>query len=368
MTTYQLVPYVVSVHVRGKRDELRVLSDYDNKHNSIVDAYAQILAAHRGLDMVNPKATEQRFKVDRVRQKDGCVFAVVEPGRSGIVSRLEKPSAIVPRDYGDTEFVPLRQMLVYKPGQYQALLLMEKAGLFGSKTLTQCVLQESFTRRHRRLTLAIDPAVSEAAVRQIMAEQPIKALVFHRPMPKDNTGNSLMLGEPVVDLEVRMSPPRRKFFSRGGLADSTVTSDSLLGVLAPVLHADRSAAAAVATLNEEGWESGLELKMPSGTTRTVNVTRQDAITMSFPIAVTGSLDDRPSDAEFLRACQAAVEDMATRDRAQTDTSRILGLSEGDGALCHTDGAECNTGTEWEAVWGVDNDQRQSATRSVPDPS
>ena len=249
-------------------------------------------------------------------------------------------------------------MLVYKPGQYQALLLLERAGLFGSKTSTHSLLSASFSRRHPKLGLAIDPAVSEAAVRKIVAEQPIKALVFHRS-PKDSTGKSLMLGEPVQEIEVRMTPPRKRVFSRQSLPAGSVTSDSLLGVLAPVLHAGQTLDGGVATLNEEGWQSALEVQMPSGTTRTVNVTRSDAITMSFPIGNGATAADRRSDVQFLDACQQAVEDLAARDagRQVGDQSRMLGLAAGDGDMCQTVGTEWDADGSWEAVWGVDSSQR-----------
>lgn len=355
----------MTVHVRGKRSEVRALNNYDNKHSNIVDTFAEIMAAHRGTVMVNPREPSQHLKIDKVHRKSGCVYAVVEPGRNGLVSRLEKLLTVIHRDYGDTEFVPLRQMLVYKPGQHQALLLMEKAGVVGSKTLTHLMLQASFQRKHTNLGLAIDPAVSEEAVRRVMDKQPIKSLVFHRINPTDATGKTLMLGEPVVQLEVRMTPPRRKFFSRQSLKDNTVSSESLLGVLAPVIHPDRQGEAGIASVNEEGWQSALELKMPNGTTRTVNVTRQDAITLSFPIEVISGEDDRPTDDDFQKACVAAVEDLAAGGGAMTDASRMLGFSPGDGALCHTDGAEVTQGTDWEVIWGVNHDgQRASSQGSV----
>ena len=104
MTTYQLVPYVVTIHVKWKREELKVLNDYDLSGGNILDAFAGIMAAHKGLELTNPSQPENRFRVDSVVRAANSAFAVVEPGRSGIVSRLEKPAGQpVPREYVDTE-------------------------------------------------------------------------------------------------------------------------------------------------------------------------------------------------------------------------------------------------------------------------
>src|SRR4051812_27092391 len=121
---YQLVPYLMSVSVRGKSDELRPIWDLDAKKTSLHDTLTKIALASRGRHFIDPNDPARKLELSSLRIGDETIFTEWHPGRSGIESSIRRQDgSVVPRTALDTEFVPVRHVIFSPPGGFFAILL-----------------------------------------------------------------------------------------------------------------------------------------------------------------------------------------------------------------------------------------------------
>lgn len=314
-TTYQLVPYLLKVNVRGKPLETRPINDLDGSGATLSEAVLRIFDGLRGRELVDPADDNRKLRLNVLRGGDRTAFIELGPGRSGIVSRLERAPAddggspeIINRTRRDTEYIPVRHAFYYPAGSHYATLLAERVGVSGAVTFLAQVLRKTFNAYYPDLVLDIVPAVTGEVMRKMAEGRPVKSLVFTRPRPSDTSGKMLMVAGEAVEVEVRVKTPRRRRWGWKALSTTAgeVTRDSLLGLLAPALGSEASDGE-VQRLLDENWQAAIELTLPNGAVRTVNVASSDAVTMSFPIPERIPSDDRPDELDFTAACHETLK-------------------------------------------------------------
>lgn len=348
-TTYQIVPYLLSVGVKGSSTETRPIWDINGKQATLLDAVAKTVAASRGRQFPDQTTPERKLEVAALQVGDHALYMRWQPGRSGIESEIRRPDGeTVSRSTKDTEYVPVRHVLICPPGSAFALLFAERVGQVGAVTMTTRLLQGTFQKYNGDLRLRAAPAVTSEVMHKMIADQPIKGLVFKRPRTGDAEGHMINVSGEPVHFRVELSPRRRHFWKIDKLPKETasqeVTTASLLGVLAPVLRPGVDHEQAVASLLEEGWQSALSVKFPNGSQREVNMTESHATTMSFPIVDSADdIGERPTDEQFRQACEDALGLFEGQYGIGSDAPK----------LCQwTDDEWQDPGTPWEVQWEV----------------
>jgi len=341
--SYELIPYTVTVHVKGDPKELRPLHDFDLAGANIREMWASALAAHAGRRLVNPKNATSGLRILDVRVGQTTVLAVAKPGVSGTVGELEKATGgVVPKDYADFDWTDLRALLIYGNGSSQAVLLLERVGKIGVKTNLTLLMQDVFRRRWPNLVLEIRPTMDSESVKELVAKAPIKSIGFHRSMPTDRAGKTLMVGSPVVSMEIWLKPPRRVNFSRNGLIGQNLSTDSALGVLSEAWGLP------VDDLKEQGWEPRVTVKTPSRRERRVSISKTDMMTLTFPLG--GQDGGQPELPDFLTTCDDALTELV-----DANDGSAFGITASDAKLgiCSEERQEAQAGRGWKAEWGVD---------------
>lgn len=317
-TTYQIVPYLVHAHVRGKPNETRPVDDLDARGAQLQDVILRIFDGVRSRgELVDPKNAERKLRVQRLSSGASCVLVELEPGRSGISSQIEKPPAkksgvatatTITRDRADTEYIPARHAFYFAPGSHQAILLAERVGVSGAITFINELISKTAAKYYPDLVFLLRPAMTGEVMRELTKDAPVKTLVFTRPRPTDTTGATMMIGGEQFDVEVRLKAPRRQKFQRKALRGKSgeVDRDSLVGILSTVL-ANQGDAIAVQRLLDANWSAATEVTLPNGAVRTIDVSSSDAVTMSFPIEESHPSGDRPSDEDFAASCVKTLE-------------------------------------------------------------
>ncbi|MET8846628.1 hypothetical protein [Amycolatopsis sp. NPDC004625] len=360
MTTYQLVPYLMSVAVHGSPTDIRPTKDIDGNGFHVLDALAKIFAASRGILFRDPDDQNRHLIISKLHRGKEAIFVEIQPGRSGIKSEIRKADGTrMSRDEVDTEFTPVRHCYYCPPGGHHVIVIAERVGLAGATTMSYTLLSKTFEKYFDGLKLNNLPAMTEDLLRKSVEEQPVKALVFKRPRAGEGSDKLIMVSNESVEVEVRLTPRRRKFWTSKSLPQGTEdrpTRESLLGVLVPVLKPGVQEDDAVKALLDEGWESSLAVKMPGGTQRLVNVHSSRAVSMSFPIVSEtddGATASRPSDDEFKAGCVEILELLSGQ----------YGLTDRSAGQCKWDTHEWNDASAepWEVVWDEPNGSATSRT-------
>lgn len=345
---YQLVPYLLSVGVRGNATEQRLIGDLDTKGASLHNAVAKIAAASRERHFTDPGNAARRLELSALHRGEQTVFIEWNPGRSGIESSIRRhDGTVLPRSVKDTEFVPVRHVIFSPANSSYALLFAERVGTTGAMTMSSKLLKDTFGKYYPDLRLDIEPAVTTAVLQKMIEDQPIKTLIFTRPRPGDVSGRFAKVAGESVELEVRMRPARRRWWNLKGLPtegeSQQVTAASLLGVLAPQLRPDLNEQDAVNSLLEDGWEPSLQVKFKGGAQRQVNMATAHSTTMSFPIIPEEEDQgpERPTDEQFRDACASVLQLFIGQ----------YSLDERSPASCRWAEAEWqDEGDAWEVQW------------------
>ncbi len=306
---YQLVPYLLQVHVRGKPSETRPVDNIDAKGTTLLDVLARSADALRGKTLLDPEDSNRKLRLTRVRTGDRMLFIEFEPGRAGLKSTIEGDT-IFKRKEGDTEYTPLRYAIYFPSGSHAAILLAERAGQASCVTMASRFLISNFGTMLGDLILTVNAAVTGDVMNQMTRERPIKSLVFTRPVGRDVSAKLMHEAGVTVPMEIRFRAPRRRSWRWNELpadASGDITAESLLGILAPEIGETGDGAAS--RLLDQGWDVATEVKFANGATRTVNVTSHSSITMSFPIHDPDQNPDagQPDDDEFRQACVRTYE-------------------------------------------------------------
>lgn len=297
---YQLVPYLLQVHVKYKPKETRPVDDIDAGGLELKTVLLRILDGMRGVELKDPADGHRKLRLSRIHSGDRTILVEFEPGRSGLRSQIEGASTFE-RTEKDTEYAPLRYFFYFPKASHAAVLLAEKAGTASCVTMVSKLLMTNFFAILGDISLKISPAVADDVLRRMREEATVKSLVFTRPVSQDGSGRVMHIAGHSVPLEIRARAPRNGRWLWSNLpkgASGSVTKESLLGIIAPELGGDGTEMS-LEHLGEN-WIVSTEVKFKNGATRTLNVESGAAITMSYPIFPEDqtSADHRPDDREF----------------------------------------------------------------------
>lgn len=354
MTTYQLVPYLVSVRVRGMQQETRPLSDLlGNGTVELAGELASVLHAHRGglRQEHGEVSSPAQLQVDSVRSGRRALYAVVSPGRSGIESTIRRATGeTVDRRFSDHELIGKRHVMYYPANGHRAVLLAERIGGAGAIGPLTKLLKSAWGTRYPETVLTIAPAMAQQALGAALNEQPIKQLVLTRPTAPNG---SLMVGGKQTTISTVLKPPRRQRWARKDFAKGTANiSTAILSEVASILRPGADPEKAAQAMLDDGWQVAVTLNLPGGTERTINVSSTTAVSMSLQILEgQNEPDHRPTDEEFGNACRKVISDGLL---AQWD------IHPSSSPACSWDDTEWDSAGSWKAVWNV--------VQPSPDPS
>lgn len=359
MSTYQLVPYFVSVKLH-KSDETRPLDDLFAGGEQLSSELGGMLAACSGKLLVQPRVKNPRHvRVEWVGKPDERQLnIIVSPGRSGVESRIRnRAGAETPRSFTDVELMPLRHFLIYPTGGHRAVLFCERVGGSGAVTALSDLMKSMWRAKHSTSTLEIAPAMADAAMQAVIAERPIARLRLQRTQ---GPNGNLAIGQLDVEYVLEVKPRKRGGDWRLKNFRQDNPSIGILQEMVPVLSptSELSREEAAAQLLEDGWSVGVTLKMKGGTRRTVNVEDNTSISMSFPI-VEGEVapGNRPDDAAVLSACKSVIQDGLVED---------WGLGKGSADLCQWTQVAWQDPGGWKVGWDdVDSTAPPSAGTVSP---
>jgi hypothetical protein len=347
MATYQIVPYLISLAVRSKPSETRRMDDLDGSGLDILDVAGGIFTTHRApLRLRNPSnLTAPIHQITSVRRGDRAVFVVIAPGETGIASEVEHANGThTVRSPKDTEWTDLRHVVYRSPGSHRALLLAERVGQRGAVSPIAGVLRDAWSAsKGRDAILKVNAATSEEHMRQAIEDSPITGLRFTLPNPNDPNLAAMSVGGQRTNVELRLRPKRKRgqpspwTIGRFRKGDEPLIT-TLLSEVTPILMRGADPEAAAIALLEQGWRTKVEVKLPGGTKRTIDVATDLSVTMSFPV-VEGrdDLDDRPTDVEFADACNRVIETLYPGEAGGPDP-------------CTWGSDECDTVKGWKVVW------------------
>lgn len=353
MTKYQLVPYVVRVHVRGLPAETRPMGSLDGGTMNFADELNGMLLAHLGKTVVqdDTAATRpHRLRIDSVGKGDNTINFVVAPGKSGIKSDIIRPDGkAVSRDFVDTEHVPLRHYLAYGPNQHEGILLAERVGGDGAITALRTLIKQTWAARHDELTITIAPAGDEQLWSKVLAKRPVVKYQMTRPATPDGK-LSVTKKSAIYTVDVR--PPGRSerwslksARSKAKKADRSLRS-VLLQDVSPVLapgYDDPEDGAQ--SLMDEGWSVAVQLELESGQRPVVNVESDASVTLTFPI-IEGQ--EEPTSLPETDDVLAAVQRLVT-----AGVFKANGIAKSRGAGLQWVAEPCKyEGSPWKVAWSV----------------
>lgn len=351
MTTYQLVPYLISVSVRNKPDETRPLDDLFAGGEQLADEIGACLAVHAGTLYQQPSQAVRplTLRVEHVGVTGRHLSATMSPGRSGIRSKIRKASGQeMDRDFTDTELVPLRHYIAYGQGAHRALLLAERVGGAGAITPLSALLKDAWRAQYPDTVLKIEAAMAEEAWQSSLSKRPVKG---YRLSMSTVPSGSMQVGKDDREITVDVRPARRgdrwklkKQIKRARKSDKPL-AEVILREVTPLLAPDaKDGDVAAKELYDAGWQVAVTLELEGNVTRTVYVEDNAALSMSFPI-IEGENEPMkmPSEDDVVEAVRRIIGDGMLAP---------WGLPKGHASSCSWTKEMCNDSGSWKAQWDV----------------
>lgn len=361
MTTYQLVPYLISVNVKGSPNETRPLDDLFGGQEDFSTEIAGLLAAHVGHVYKEPgsggKGSAKSLRIESVgKGAPRQLNAEISHGRSGIESKIRRPDGSeLARGFMDTELMPLRHFLIYPANGHRAVLFAERVGGNGAISALLQLLKTTWASKHSTTTLTIANAMSEAAMQGALAQRPISRI---RLVKAKAPNGSMALGGLEVEYVMEIKPKGRgKNWLASKFSGGDGTADSILREVVPVLRPGASQEDGAKALAEDGWQVAVTLRLAGGTSRTVMVEDKTSISMSFPI-IEGEAapKERPGDAVVLEACRGVIRD---------GLASPWGLEPSAASVCTWSEVPWQDQGGWKAQWDVDDQPASPGAGAVP---
>ena len=343
---YEIVPYLVTLHPARVTD-LRPINDLDGKKTTLKASVGRIYSALTGVKLTNPLDNTKSLRFVSLQAGANTLLAGVEPGSSGIRSRIEQDKTIFNRDLPDSEHIPLRQAFVFPSGSTYGWLFSERVAGIGSITISANMLKQNLRKMFPGMVPDVSPAMDQNVVRTAIKESPVKGLRFVRPAPKDASGRFAEIGGKKFNLEVSLRTLRGSKLKVSDLVSGdhiVPTKPEMLGYLVPLIQSDLKDSDKIkAQLLEDGWRPILRVQL-NGKERSVSVGQERTRDLAFPITNPAGiiLAGVPTDDEFKQSCADVLNVFAGSFGLPTDTSGTCQWG--------TEEFKLKDGDQWEVVW------------------
>ncbi|WIV44523.1 hypothetical protein [Glutamicibacter nicotianae] len=227
---------------------------------------------------------------------------VIEPGRRGLESEIRgdgKPG--FKRSSKDSEFIPLRHIIIFPENSHTAIVFAERFGHYGVITFLRTCFQSVFMRRLSTVTMDFDPLTTLSALRNAT----YKKLSFRAPRRKNPDGTLLDFA-PSVGIHVDLKKQKRVKDLETN--NGSIDANKVFGVLKDEMRSSGM----TAPVDSTGWSSAITVEMVNGQERTFDVDN-DGPALVYPLngaevngeTVPGGI--RPSDEVFVAVCNEILE-------------------------------------------------------------
>lgn len=302
MRNYQLVPYLVHVHMRASPSDIRPLNDIDGRRTKLIDVIAGILSAARGQTLRHPSDPNRYLEVTSVRRARRSIIAELSPGRGGIESELQLGTRRVKRRVRDVEWPPVRYLFYFPAGSHHSVLLAEKVGVSNGIGVVGPMLHNTFKSHDDARVLAIESAMTPDLLREWAEQNPINAMILRSPRRDEDDQRLMRIGGRPVRATIEVRPGRGQF-----LPWRSVHDGELLGALSSELGLD------VEGLEE--WSTAVEVNTPTKSRRTIQLSGGGMASIAFPEVVDEDgypieQATRPSEEQFVTAAVRVMLDYA----------------------------------------------------------
>jgi hypothetical protein len=347
VSEYQLVPYTFSVHVKGRPNELRDLSNLDAAGLTVLEFIAQAARAHEGEPRLEEPTSPTAIQIQQISRSVDVTVLTVGSGQRGIRADVVRTrdgftttTDVTESDWTNT---PVRNVF-FAPQGTKGLLLVERVGQVGVVGKLQKMLSETLRSRYPDLSFVVAPAMSAEAIEAWAKDARIKSIVLRHTHTKLGESTSKLAGLPFGQV-IEFRAPRKQSWGQqlfGGKLDVHAQRTVLTEVVPNMPGVSPEKAAETATqMLEEGWTVALAMRK-GHRQRLVQVSTKASITMTFPATTQGDNNKRPEHDDFSDACRAALTELAGD-----------GMSVGEPKLCSWLDAQWeDDGEPWKGVWGV----------------
>jgi hypothetical protein len=352
VATYQLVPYLISVHPRGTHGaEIRPIEDLDANGTKLGDLLSYTLQGSIGRGPYRfPKSEDKSFRVADFKSSAQTLYATVTQGNRGIQSRINDEGTVVfERKSNHIEDIDFRNLIVLPRHGSYALMLTEKIGNYGVSSFLRKIITDTLGSNFHDVTVEVKALTTAADLNN--ANILLRGMEFQFPRRGDASGRRMGLTGPDGSLALRY-----KFRAATRLSNYTnatgeiLDSSKVFGVLDTGL-AENGLNVTGERLKELGLQADLQVTLPSGNHRsfTMGVDAGPALAYTLePASDPGSGETdadryKPSEEDFLRVAKEIVSDVAGN----------FGISETTSTYCvvpTSSSVEVPNG--WEVVWNV----------------
>lgn len=232
--TIGLVPYSVRIRDKEEHDycQLNSLPVTPSDFFQILDTYLQDRRTQKSIDSDKKSV----IKVDRLDSslESFSIDGLFKSGTYGFAAELEnlQTGVVRNRSINDCEYLPIYYNFQLKAGQNEAILLLQKFGIFGVKTALLSDLSAYINTIDPNLSLEINPLVSDSHIQELMggAIKKIRYIKYSVPDDVAEDIDELDNLEDDAEMEMVIKAKRDKFLSIPGwmrelFEGRTATSD-----------------------------------------------------------------------------------------------------------------------------------------------
>lgn len=353
MATYQLVPYLISVHPRGTNGaEIRPIEDLDANGTKLGDLLGYTLQGSIGRGPYRfPKSEDKSFRVSDFKSNAQTLYAIVTQGARGIQSQINDEGTVVfERESAHIEDIDFRTIIVLPRHGSYALMLTEKIGNYGVSSFLRKIISDTLRSNFHDVTVDIKPLTTAADLNN--ANILLRGMEFQFPQRGDASGRRMGLNGPDGSLAIKYkfrAPTKLSRFTN--LGGEVLDASKVFGVLDAGL-AENGINVTGERLKELGLQADLQVTLPSGNHRsfTLGVDAGPALTYTLdPAGQPGSGNTdadryKPSEEDFLRVAKEIVSDVTGN----------FGITETTATYCivPAPSASVKVPNGWEVMWNV----------------
>lgn len=218
--TIGLVPYAVRIRDKEEYDycQLDSLPTTPSDFFPILETYLQERRIEKSINLDKKSV----IKVDKLDSspKVHSIDGLFKSGTYGFSAELEnlRTGDVRSRSIHDCEYLPIYYNFQLKPGQNEAILLLQKFGTFGVKTILLSDLSTYVNEIDTNLRLEINPLVSDSHIQELMggAIKRIRYLKYSVPDDIANDIDELDNLEDEAEMEMVIKAKRDRFLGIPG--------------------------------------------------------------------------------------------------------------------------------------------------------